>query len=126
MSVQTIKKSIYAAGAPATLLLTNTVFAQSVNPDVEQGAQSVQGNLTGDLTATLSLVVNTLIFVIGLVAVIMLIVGGFRYVFSQGNEKAVQGAKDTILYAIIGIVVAVLAFAIVNFVIQAVGQGPTT
>lgn len=125
MSVQTIKKSIYAAGAPATLLLTNAVFAQSVNPDVQEGAEAVQGNLTGDLTATLSLVVNTLIFVIGLVAVIMLIVGGFRYVFSQGNEKAVQGAKDTILYAIIGIVVAVLAFAIVNFVIQSVGQGPS-
>ena len=48
----------------------------------------------------------------------MLIIGGFRYVFSQGNEKAVSGAKDTILYSIIGIVVALLAFAIVNFVLN--------
>jgi len=125
MSIQTIKKSIYAAGAPATLLLTKVAYGQSVNPEAESGAASVSSGLTDDLTGTLTLVVNTLIFVIGLVAVIMLIVGGFRYVFSQGNEKAVQGAKDTILYAIIGIVVAVLAFAIVNFVIQSLGSGPS-
>ena len=124
MSIKTIKNTIYTTGASATLMLGKVASAQSVNPDAEAGATAVQGNLTGDLTATLSLIVNTLIFAIGLVAVMMLVIGGFRYVFSQGNEKAVQGAKDTILYAIIGIVVAVLAFAIVNFVISAVGQGP--
>ena len=51
----------------------------------------------------------------------MLIIGGFRYVLSQGDEKATKGAKDTILFAIVGIVVAILAFAIVNFVIGSIG-----
>ncbi len=64
-----------------------------------------------------SKVANVLIFIIGAVAVIMLIIGGLRYVLSSGNSSAVEGAKNTILYAIIGIVVASLAFAAVNFVV---------
>lgn len=62
-------------------------------------------------------VANVLIFIVGAVAVIMLIIGGLRYVVSNGDEKGVVGAKNTILYAIIGIIVAILAFAAVNFVV---------
>ncbi len=60
-------------------------------------------------------ITNILLFVIGAIAVIMLIVGGIRYVISSGDQTAVTNAKNTILYAIIGIVVAFLAFAAVNF-----------
>ncbi len=66
-------------------------------------------------------VANFLILLVGAIAVIMLIIGGLRYVISSGNEKAVEGAKNTILYAIIGIVVAILAYAAVKFVIAQVG-----
>jgi hypothetical protein len=62
-------------------------------------------------------VANAIIFITGAVAVIMVIIGGFRYVLSSGNPQATAGAKDTILYAVIGVVVAALAYAIVNFVI---------
>jgi uncharacterized YccA/Bax inhibitor family protein len=51
-----------------------------------------------------------------------LIIGGLRYVISQGDAKAVSAAKDTILYAIIGIVVAAISFAIANFVITALSK----
>src|SRR5688572_20115136 len=61
-------------------------------------------------------VTNILIFIIGAIAVIMLIIGGIRYVLSQGDQSAVTSAKNTILYAIIGIVVAMLAYGAVNFV----------
>ncbi len=64
-------------------------------------------------------VVNTMLFVVGAISVIMLIVGGIRYVVSAGDQNAVQGAKNTILYAIVGIVVAFLAYAAVNFVLDA-------
>lgn len=73
------------------------------------GADSIFQNIT-----------NTLIFLVGAIAVIMLIVGGLRYVLSGGNSQNVESAKNTIFYAIIGIVVAILAFAIVNFVISGV------
>ena len=51
-----------------------------------------------------------------------MIVGGLRYVTSGGDAKAVGAAKDTILYAIIGIVVAVISYALVSFVIQSLGR----
>ena len=62
-------------------------------------------------------IVNTALFVIGAVAVLMLIYGGVRYTISGGDEKAITSAKNTILYAIVGIVIAVLAYAIINFVL---------
>lgn len=61
---------------------------------------------------------NTLIFLVGAIAVIMLIIGGLRYVTSNGEAASIKGAKDTITYAIIGIVVAILSFAAVSFVIS--------
>lgn len=62
---------------------------------------------------------NVLIFLIGAVSVLVLIYGGFQYVTSTGDKGRVENAKNTILYAIIGIVVAILAYAIVSFVIGA-------
>ena len=62
-------------------------------------------------------ITNVLLFLIGAISVIMLIVGGIRYVLSGGDSTAVTAAKNTILYAVIGIIVALLAYAIVNFVV---------
>ncbi len=63
-------------------------------------------------------IVNTALFAIGAVAVLMLIYGGIRYTISGGDEKAITGAKNTILYAVVGIVIAILAYAIINFVLS--------
>ncbi len=64
-------------------------------------------------------ITNTILYIVGVIAVIMLIIGGIKYVISGGDAKKVPDAKNTILYAIIGLVIAFLAFAIVNFVISA-------
>lgn len=64
-------------------------------------------------------ITNTILYIVGIIAVIMLIWGGIRYVVSGGDAKKVTDAKNTILYAIIGLVISFLAFAIVNFVINA-------
>jgi hypothetical protein len=61
-------------------------------------------------------ITNIMLFIIGAIAVIMLIIGGIRYVVSAGDQTAVTSAKNTILYAIIGIIVAFLAYAAVNFI----------
>lgn len=74
-----------------------------------------EANCNGD--GIFKTITNVLLFLIGAVSVIMLIVGGIRYTVSGGDSSAVTGAKNTILYAIVGIVVAILAFAVVNFVI---------
>lgn len=62
-------------------------------------------------------VTNVLLFLIGAISVIMLIFGGIKYTISNGDPGAVTKAKDTIMYAVIGIIVALLAYAIVNFVV---------
>ena len=64
-------------------------------------------------------VTNTILYIVGIVAVIMLIVGGIKYVISGGDSKKVTDAKNTVLYAIIGMVIAFFAYSIVNFVISA-------
>ncbi len=107
-------------GLSAMPALVPTVAAQD-DLNMSSGADAAKGNdqadeLFGDdgLFQTIS---NILLFLIGAVSVIMLIIGGLRYVLSQGDQNAVTSAKNTILYAVIGIIVALLAFAIVNFVI---------
>ena len=72
----------------------------------------------GDSANTLILtIVNTLLFVVGIASVIVIIIGGVMYTTSAGDASSVSKAKNTILYAIIGVVVAFLAFAIVNWVV---------
>lgn len=66
-------------------------------------------------------IINTLLYVVGIVAVVMIIIGGIRYASSNGDSSSIQGAKNTILYAVIGLIVAIMAFAIVNFVVGRFG-----
>lgn len=61
--------------------------------------------------------INTLFIVAGAVAVIIIIIGGIRYITSTGDASRIKSAKDTILYAVLGLIVVVLARAIVGFVI---------
>ena len=86
--------------------------------DCAQGSDQ-PGTLFGNGTdeGLFKKIVNIMLFIVGAVAVIMLIVGGIRYVTSGGAQDHVTAAKNTIMYAIIGIVVSVLAYAVVNFVI---------
>lgn len=81
-------------------------------------------SLTGE-TGVFRTVTNILLFIIGAVAVIMLVIGGIRYTISGGDQNQISAAKNTILYAIIGIVVAILAYAAVNFVIGSFGTTTT-
>jgi hypothetical protein len=71
-------------------------------------------------------VTNILLFIVGALSVIMLIIGGLRYVVSGGNSTAVTAAKNTVLYAIVGLVISFLAYAAINFVINTLAPGATS
>jgi len=62
-------------------------------------------------------IMNVLLFVMGGTATLMTIIGGIRYTTSQGDQNVITSAKNTILYAVVGLVVSILAYALVNFVI---------
>ena len=72
------------------------------------------------LIETISNVLDTVYLWVGIIAVIFIIIGGINYTTSQGDPGKVKKAKDTILYGIVGLVVSLLAFAIVQFVLQAI------
>ena len=73
-----------------------------------------------DVNTIVRTIINVIVYIVGLLAVIMIIYGGVLYTTSAGDPGKVKKAKDTILYGIIGLVIAVLAFAIVNFILGAV------
>lgn len=66
-------------------------------------------------------ITNVILFLLGAVAVIVIIIGGLMYVLSAGDPGKAKTAKDTILYAVIGLIVALFAGAIVNFVVANIG-----
>ncbi len=70
------------------------------------------------LNGTLGLVLNIFSAIVGIVAVIMIIIGGVKYITSNGNSERTNEAKNTILYAIIGLVIVAIAQIIVQFVIH--------
>lgn len=123
----TLIASVLAFGA--LVMPTTPAFADCSGTDptlsLSGGAACSQptgasGNLFGS-DSIFTKIVNILLFIIGAVAVIMLIIGGVRYTISGGKESEVKAAKDTILYAIVGIVVAFLAYAVVNWVLTSLG-----
>lgn len=82
-----------------------------------------EGVKGSELMGTINTVINVIIGIIGMLAVIMIIVGGINFVLSQGDTAKVTKARNTILYGVVGLVVALLAFAIVNFVLTNVFKG---
>jgi len=67
---------------------------------------------------TIARIINILSFVVGVIAVIMIIIGGIRFVLSGGDSANVTAARNTILYAIVGLIIVALAQIIVKFVIN--------
>jgi hypothetical protein len=72
---------------------------------------------TGTVEDTIHSVVNILSFVVGVISVIMVVIGGLRYALSGGDPGNVEAAKNTILYAVVGLVIVIFAQIIVNFVV---------
>lgn len=71
----------------------------------------------GPLMNTLNTIINVVVGVVGFVAVAMIVIGGISFATSQGDSAKTTKARNTILYGVVGLVVALLAFAIVNFVL---------
>jgi uncharacterized membrane protein YidH (DUF202 family) len=70
-----------------------------------------------NLQTYITTAINIFSIVVGIIAVIMIIIGGVKYITSGGDAGNVTGAKNTILYAIIGLVVVALSQIIVQFVL---------
>ncbi len=130
-------KHLMVAGALAIvglggLLFQNNAMAVScpegsVNPDATTlaGCNIAAENSANNLFDTVNKIINVVLGVIGIVAVVVIIVGGVSYLTSQGDAGKVAKAKNTILYGVVGMMVALLAFAVVNFILTSVFSGST-
>jgi glucose uptake protein GlcU len=118
---QLILVCAFVAGLSFAVLPASTASAINVFPSCgAAGGGSTEvckAASSDDATGLAKNVINTMLFILGIIAVIMIILGGIRYTTSAGDASRVKAAKDTIMYSIVGLVVAMLAFAIVNFVI---------
>src|SRR3990167_5070270 len=86
--------------------------------DAAAGTSRPASQATDDLNDLIKNIIQILSIVVGIIAVVMIILGGFRYVTSGGDATKVQSAKNTLLYAVIGLVIALLAQIIARFVLQ--------
>lgn len=90
------------------------------NPSAD--CRSDGGDATEKINRFVKQIINLLSALVGIVAVIMIIVGGLRYITSGGNDQSVTSAKNTILYAIIGLIIVALAQVLVRFTLSKIAN----
>lgn len=108
-----------------TPVLAEDICSSSASAEVKAAAGCSGTGTSAQLPYTVRNILYAIIGVAGLVAVIFVIVGGVSYMTSQGDPGKLQKAKNTILYAVIGLIICALAFAIVSFVIDNIIKAPT-
>jgi hypothetical protein len=121
LSIIAIMFSIVGVGSIAT----QTVHAQDAKTAVcEALGAAVNGDGTCDepadspsLTGALEAALNILSIVAAVIAVILIIIGGLKYITSQGDSGSTSSARSTIIYAVVGLIIVALAQVIVNFVL---------
>lgn len=115
-------------GAP--VLAPVAVYADNINDSLCSGVNqatngtssttgcTTAGNPNDSLKSIASKIVNLLSVIVGIVSVIMIIYGGFKYITSGGDSGNVSGAKNTLVYAIVGLIIVALAQFIVHYVLS--------
>jgi hypothetical protein len=87
--------------------------------EILKGYNEVGGSTeTRTVQSSVKTIVNVMLYIIGALSVIMIVVGGIKYTISAGDSSKVTSAKNTIMYAVVGLAVALFAYAIVNFVLK--------
>jgi len=107
-----VPASVYAADD-----LTNSLCA-GTGLTLTEGGNCVNPEAETKVNSTISLALNIFSAIVGIIAVVMIIVGGVKYITSQGESANITSAKNTILYALVGLVVVALAQVIVRFVLN--------
>jgi len=122
--------SLALLAVPVFATLSTQVQAANINDCLSQGS-GLDGKLTGtctrdqnegsgtdNISSIMTLIVNIISIIVGFISVVMIIWGGMKYVTSGGESGKITSAKNTIMYALIGLVVVALAQFIVRFVLK--------
>ena len=117
--ISTLMVAVMVFGVSIIYQTRNTEIAGAINSEITSGMNATSAGTSTPTNANVVIknVTNIMFFIIGAVSVIMLIYGGIRYTTSGGNTNSVTAAKNTVIYSIVGLVISILAYAIVNFVV---------
>lgn len=124
-------KSFFFAGvlflAVLPLVTSQPAFADCISDPTSAGCPCALNSSSAackdlskpdGLSNTLKNTTNTVLFIAGALAVIMIIYGSIRFMTAHGNEKQVESARLIVTYSVIGLIIAILAYALVNFVLS--------
>lgn len=108
-----------AAGAIAALPFAKPAFAQlSATVNEGLGYSTIVGWGTQDLRTTIMLIINILMGFLGVVAVVGIFWGGFKYMTAGGNEEQAAGGKNVIIAGVVGLAIIFAAYAIASFAVN--------
>ena len=117
--LQAILLAIMTVLSLSVVAVGPSVSALDPGGEIQKGIDGAGGAGQKPLNVRIKEIVNVLLFILGIISVIVIVIGGIRYTTSGGDSSQVTGAKNTVLYAVVGLIVAILAYAIVNFVVGA-------
>lgn len=123
---QSLRYGLYGLVATVGLAGVDTAAAATTEQFGSAGSQILQGaRKTGldngsstSLNSAIENIINLILWGVGLIAVVVIIIAGVMFMTAAGDPSKAKKAKDTILYAVVGLVIAILAYAIVNFVVS--------
>lgn len=115
--------SVVALGFVVTAALPHAGFAQidvfqACGGNSNTAVCKATGNKLFGPNSIWTNILNTLIYATGAISALMIVIGGLRYTISAGDQGGISAAKNTILYAVVGLVLSLMGYAIVNFVLS--------
>ena len=118
ISIAIMTCAVFGTSVLSTASLSGSVSAQvSKGIDTATTSEMKGKSIDGD-KGLIKTVVNVLLWAVGALSVIMIIFSGFRYITSAGDTSKTKSAQSTLIYSVVGLIVAIMAWAIVNMVIN--------
>lgn len=120
---KSIAKTVATLGLVASIAVPAAVFAQGANTlsTNDLGVNEIQSSIklgSGDVRQTAAQIINVALGFLGIIAVVIVLLGGFKYMIAGGNEEKTTEAKKLIVSGIIGLAIILSAWAITSFVIS--------
>lgn len=115
--------AVFGLATLLTVSLSNNVSAQVSDGIGAATTSEMEGRKIDGDSGLVKSVVNILLWVIGILSIIMIIFSGIRYVTSAGDASKTKAAQNTLIYSVVGLIVAIMAWAIVDLVVNKFASG---
>ena len=118
ISIAIMTCAVFGVSVLSTASLSGSASAQVSEGISTATTSEMKGKSIDGKDGLIKTVVNVLLWAVGILSVIMIIFSGFRYITSAGDASKTKSAQSTLTYSVVGLIVAIMAYAIVNMVIN--------